>query len=116
MLLTAQLKLYSKVYSQTVNCNIIVNVVGACVMTTITSPPISRWIYSLGSAANTMIFPLWTESYNSCGPFTFSAVDSITGLAIPNFLTLNSGTRTFTIGTASVSDVGIYNIKVTGSL
>ena len=66
--------------------------------------------------SNTMTFPLWTDSYNSCGPFTFISVDSITGLAIPNFLTLNSGTRTFTIGTASLSDVGIYNISVIGSL
>ena len=52
MILTAQLNLFSKIYSQTISSNIIVNVIGACVTTTINSPPISRWIYDMGSAAN----------------------------------------------------------------
>lgn len=72
-------------------------------------------IYQVGTGTLTYTFPPWSESFGTCAPFTYSALEVII-LSLPTFITFTPATRTFTFLSTNDADSAIYNIQVSGAL
>jgi hypothetical protein len=82
------------------------NVDGGCVVTVISPgimPP--NQSYKVGTGPGSISITGWTDSYNACGAFTYTAI-LLNGDPLPTFITLSG--NTFTMNSISDLDSNYY--------
>jgi len=88
-----------------------------CDSTSITKDiiPDSEITFSDVSSTGTLSFNAFTESYGTCGDFTYSALLS-DGSLLPNIIFFDPITRTFSVDRTQILASASYDIVVKGSL
>ena len=74
---------------------------------------VNNQVYLLFSGIKTFTFTDWVDNMGVCGSFAYTHALS-NGSIAPSFVLLNSLTRTFAVFSNTLSDRGVYILKVNG--
>ncbi len=86
-----------------------------CDSDVVTKPTQSNMTFLVDDVLDNFQVDIFLESFGVCGDFTYSATLS-NGDPLPDIVTFDVGSRTFTVDTASIMATVTYEIKFIGTM